>query len=225
MSFHSTRQCEWRAALMLVAVAAACATLAGCKTDPRAVERVKAKYSVRNKKVIVAPFSDPAMTTFDSKIGTELAQSIGYIIWLNNPKGLIATTSQLPRELQERDYSRMPMQQAMQDINESLRKLGWKQRPDTVIEGEILELHTREPNSPNIMRGRITAVFHLRDIARWEPPLYSGRVTCIYPEDPYEMVLSQDMTDKQMKEALLTLCGQRIGEHFIDHEKMPDWAP
>jgi len=202
------RPVRWAVVLTL------CALTAGCGQSVRPGETVRAPYPIGTKKVLLVPFSDPAMPCFESKNGNELARSIYFFMGQSDRR--LQRTVILGTELPQ-------SAKALGSAPETLMDIGRQLDVAYVLEGEILEIQTDNPSSPNILRGEVAVQFNLRDVNRWEPPLYSKEIRCVYPSDDNEVMLNQNVLPRQLLEDLLVTCGQRIAEHFVDYDTKESW--
>jgi len=192
-------------------LAAVAGLLIGCTGGP-GILSVKAEYPIGKRKLLVVPFKDPAFSYFESKNGCELADGIAGFMRIYHRRVNVISGTELRSSIKERDYTKLPLSDAAREIG-----------ADTVLEGSIIELETRDPKAVNLMRGKITVEFALHDVEKWDPPLYSKRETYFYPKDTeYEHLLSQDVKPKQVLDELLSLCAQRIAECFVDHEELKE---
>ena len=200
---------RWAGAIARLTMGATAAwALLGCTGTP-GIRRVKAQYSVAKLRTLVIPFSDPAFPYFQSRTGNELADSIVFFMRLHNRRIQAMSGTGLRASVRQRDDSKQPLSDAAKEVG-----------ADVVLVGSILDLQTRQPKSPNLMRGKIVVHFALHDADQWEPPLFSRRATYHFPEDvEYTHLLSQDIRPKEVLDHLVSLCGQRIAECFVDHDR------
>jgi len=190
----------------------AVATVLGCESAP-GVLRIPAEYKLDRKDVLlVIPFSDPALSYFESRTGCELADEIVNVMKMNAPRIKAVSGMELRPAIRNLDYTKHHLRNAAAAIE-----------ANRVLVGEIIELETNLPKSPNIMQGKIVVHITLHDVSRWQPPLFEKQATYIFPEDEdwaNKYITTQDMLPREMLANLVSLSAQRIAEVFYAHEKL-----
>ena len=186
--------------------------LLGCESAP-GVFSIPAEYKLGRKDVLlVVPFSDPALSYFESRTGCELADEIVQWMKMSAPRIKAVSGTELRSEIRNLDYTKHHLRNAAAAIE-----------ANRVLVGKIIGLETKLPKSPNIMQGKITVHITLHDVGHWEPPLFEKQATYTFPEDEdwaNKYITTQDMPPRQMLSSLVSLSAQRIAEVFYAHEEL-----
>lgn len=164
------------------ALGASLLPLAGCEAlaapfllwGPEPTKTVPAEYPyLANKRVAVVIWADDYTQFEFPHVRLELGEHITEAIKGNVPGARVVPTRDVI-DAQDRDpeWARKPP-----------AAIGEKVRADRVLMVELSQYTTREPDSPHLLRGRISANVKLYDVERpGAMPLYNAVIDAVYPE-------------------------------------------
>lgn len=179
-SFPFSAQRSTRIALLL-SCAAALALLAGCKLlaapfllwGEEPTKKVEAKYPyLDNKKICVLVWAEQGTLFEYPNVRYELAEFLGQEL-KSALKGVTLTSNQTVVEFENREYDWERMNPA---------SIGARFKAERVLMVELTEYTTREPDSPHLYRGHISANIKIYDTSQPDAgPTYRTQVATVYP--------------------------------------------
>lgn len=204
---------------LLVALSAALTGSAGCQLlaapflawGPEPTKTVKAEYPhLQNKTVLVLVWAEQDALFDYPTLQYVLSEHIRVALE-GNVTGVRCVPSRPVAEMQQRELDwdrRHPAEH------------GTRFGADQVLSIEINQFSTREPDSPHLLRGRITANVKLYDPAHgtqvgpvWEPA--GGPLRVVHPEDGPG---AWDVPESEIARELLGRFAQELAGRFYDRK-------
>mgnify|MGYP005851499949 CR=1 FL=1 len=205
--------------LLLLGLSAVLAGSAGCQLlaapflmwGPEPTKTVKAEYPhLQNKTVLVLVWAEPD-ALFDYPTLQYVLSEHLRVALEGNVSGVRCVPSRPVVEMQQRELDwdrRHPAEH------------GQRFKADQVLSIEINQFTTREPDSPHLLRGHVSANVKLYDPSYgtgvgpvWEPS--GGAVRVVYPEDGPG---AWGVAEPEIARELLTRFAQEVAGRFYDRK-------
>jgi len=173
-------------------------------------ERVKAEYTqLKGKRVAIVIAGLPAIDFEDPYARMDLALASAELIRQEVKEVQFVEQEKIERFQQENlDWISMPM-----------REIGSKFGVDRILYIELMQFTTVEPESINLVRGRVWSQVSIYEIDSPQPnvPVYETEIQVVYPEQgPLPM---SDTARIGARQQIIVLYAHELSRKFYDHKR------
>ena len=173
-------------------------------------EKVKAEYTnLEDKRVAIIIAGLPAIDFEDPYARMDLALASAELIKQQVKEVQFVEQEKIERFQQENlDWISMPM-----------REIGHKFGVDRILYIELMQFTTVEPESVNLVRGRVWSQVSIYEVDSPQPnvPVYETEIQVVYPEHgPLPM---SDTALIAARQQIIILYAQELSRKFHDHKR------